>query len=134
MEPILEQFLSRLLPDTIREHFQPICLLDLPHGIELRLEEYPELLPDAMSGMDNIVLDGFCNPLELLHYSLQDKPLYLKIYRRRWKQSSSSKHYSNKYDLHPSGVKATHQFASFLKEEVGCTAEQYLGNFFDIKS
>ncbi|MDR2910559.1 MAG: hypothetical protein LBV47_04225 [Bacteroidales bacterium] len=73
------------------------------------------------------MLDGFCNPVELLHYSIQDKPLYFKIYRRRWKQSGTTRHYSNHYDLHPGGVKATHRFASFLKDEVGLTTESESG-------
>jgi hypothetical protein len=87
-----------------------------------------------MHEMGNIVLDGFCNPVELLHYSIQDKPLYLKIYRRRWKESGSTQHYSNRYDLHPEGVKATHCFASFLKEEVGLTPDEYLRDFLETKS
>ena len=81
------------------------------------------------------ILDGFCHPLELLHFSIKGKPLYLNLYRRRWKESSSNDHYSNHYDLHPKGVKATHEFASFLprtsyavqvKGEVGLTADQYV--------
>ena len=53
--------------------------------------------------------------LELLHFSVKGKSLYLKLYRRRWKGSCNNQHYSNRYDFHPEGVKATHEFASFLK-------------------
>jgi hypothetical protein len=84
--------------------------------------------------MENTVLDGFCNPVELLHYSIRDRPLYLKIYRRRRKESGSNKHYGNHYDLHPEGVKATHRFASFLKDEAGLAPDGYLRDFPDIKS
>jgi hypothetical protein len=38
----------------------------------------------------------------------------------------SNQHYSNRYDLHPEGVKATHEFASFLKGEIGCTPDEYV--------
>jgi hypothetical protein len=126
MENVVEKLLSKLLPEEICLHFQIVSLEEFPHGIELRLEEYPELVPASMDGMCNIVLDGFCNPIELLHYSLQDKPLYLKLYRRRWKESGSIKHYSNPYDLHPEGVKASYAFAAFLKDEVGLTPDEYL--------
>jgi len=68
--------------------------------------------------MPSVVLDGFCNPLELQTFPLNDKPVYFKIYRRRWKVSDDNKHHSNRYDLHPSGVKATFEFANFLKEEL----------------
>jgi hypothetical protein len=53
-------------------------------------------------------------PVEIYeHFSVKGKPLYLKICRRRWKESGESTHYSNSYELHPEGVKATHEFASF---------------------
>jgi hypothetical protein len=134
MNNVISQLVSMLLPEEISLHFQIVSIKEESHGIVLRLEELPELVPNSMFDLDDIVLDGFCNPVELLHYSIQDRPLYLKIYRRRWKQSGSEKHYSNRYDLHPEGVKATHRFASFLKDEVGLTPDEYLRDFLDIKS
>jgi hypothetical protein len=92
----------------------------------MRLNEYAEFLPAELYAEPSVVLDGFTHPLELLHFSIKGKPLYLKLYRRRWKASCTNKHYSNSYDLHPEGVKATHEFASFLKGEVRCTADQYV--------
>ena len=133
MNTVLLQLASMLLPEEIVSHFEIVSIKEESHGIVLRLEEYAELIPSEMSEMDSVVLDGFCNPLELLHYSIQDRPLYLKIYRRRWKQPRIGKHYSNSYDLHPEGVKATHRFASFLKDEVGLTPDEYLRDFLDIK-
>ena len=41
----------------------------------------------------------------------------MKFYRRRWKLSCSDQHYSNRYDFHMKEMKATHEFASFLKGE-----------------
>jgi hypothetical protein len=114
MENLLQNLVSSLLPSEIYQHFSLVSLSEKPHGIELRMEEYAELVPSELSGSLSVVLDGFCNPLELLHFSMKGKPLYLRLYRRRWKESGSSKHYSNCYDLHPEGVKATHEFASFL--------------------
>ena len=115
-----------MLPEEIYLHFEFVGITENPDGFEMRLEEYAELVPSAMSNISYVVLDGFCNPLQLLHFSVKGKPLYLKLYRRRWKSSCSNKHYSNRYDLHPEGVKATHEFAAFLKGEVGCTADEYV--------
>jgi len=115
-----------MLPENIYLHFEVVSLTEKSHGYEMRLEEYAELLPSELFSEPSVVLDGFCHPIELLHFSIKGKPLYLKIFRRRWKASCSNKHYSNRYDLHPEGVKATHEFASFLKGEVGCTADQYV--------
>ena len=126
MDKLLESLVKNLLPETIYQHFAVVSLIDKPHGIEMRLEEYEELLPEAMQETSSVVLDGFCNPLELLHFSIKGKPLYLRLYRRRWKAPGSKNHYSNHYDLHPEGVKTTHEFASFLKGEAGCTADEYV--------
>jgi hypothetical protein len=115
MKNLLEDLVTSLLPREIYEHFSYVSISEKPHGIEMRLDEYPKLVPSELSGKAGVVLDGFCNPLELLHFSVKGKLLYLKIYRRRWKESGSKTHYSNQYELHPEGVKATHEFAAFLK-------------------
>ncbi|MDR1115734.1 MAG: hypothetical protein LBL33_06260 [Tannerella sp.] len=40
------------------------------------------------------VLDGFCNPLNILTRSFSLKRIYLIIKRRRWKEAGSDNHYS----------------------------------------
>jgi hypothetical protein len=72
------------------------------------------------------MLNGFCDPVELLHFHIKGKPLYLQLYRRQWKESGSFGDYSNSYDLHPEGVKATREFAAFLKEAGGVTSREYV--------
>jgi hypothetical protein len=134
MKNMLQNLVSSLLPIEIYQHFGLASLSEHAYGVEMRLEEYAALIPPALGNSDKIVLDGFCNPLELLHFSMKGKPLYLKLYRRRWKTSGDNKHYSNSYDLHPEGVKATHEFASFLKGEVGCTPDEYVRLLLGIES
>ena len=123
---MLSTLIETMLPKEIYFHFEVVSLSEESHGYRMRLDEYAELLPAALHQESSVVLDGFCHPIELLHFSIKGKPLYLKLYRRRWKVSCSNTHYSNHYDLHPEGVKATHEFASFLKGEAGCTADQYV--------
>jgi hypothetical protein len=125
--------LENILPKDIYLHFEMKSLTEHSHGFEMKLEEYAELVPFDMSDIPSVVLDGFCNPLELLHFSIKDKPLYLKLYRRRWKSSGSNIHFSNHYDLHPVGAKITHEFASFLKGEAGLSADEYLRFCTNIK-
>jgi len=122
----MDTILRSLLPQEIYLHFALVSLEEKSHGYEMILEEFAELLPSELFNKSSIVLDGFCNPLELLHFSIKGKPLYLRLYRRRWKEPGSSRHYSNRYNFHPEGVKATHEFASFLKGEAGCTADEYV--------
>ena len=83
MEKIFSDLLSSLLPLEIYQHFAIVSIAEHPHGVEIRLEEYEELLPSPLINKDRVVLDGYCNPLELLHFSMKWKPLYLKLYRRK---------------------------------------------------
>jgi hypothetical protein len=122
----MDVLLQSMLPKEIYQHFELVSMKEELGRVEMVLEELPELLPAELAHASSIVLDGFCNPLELLHFSIKGKPLYLKLYRRRWKSSGSGHHYSNRYNFHPEGVKATHEFASFLKGEIGLTADEYV--------
>ena len=126
MDTLLESLVKNLLPEEIYQHFVVVSLTEKPHGIEMRLEERSDLVPPDIKDRPSVVLNGFCNPIELLHFSIKGKPLYLRLYRRRWKESGSKVDYSNHYYFHPEGVKATHEFASFLKGEAGCTAGEYV--------
>ena len=129
----MDNLLESMIPQDIYQHFKMLSLTEHPDRFEMRLEEDASLVPDDLSGIPDIVLDGFCNPLELLHFSIKGKPLYLKLYRRRWKASCSDIHYSNRYNFHPSGAKSTHEFASFLKGEVGLTEDQCVSFLLNTK-
>ncbi|MDP2424421.1 MAG: hypothetical protein Q8M23_08755 [Bacteroidales bacterium] len=63
-----------------------------------------------------VVLDGYCDPIEILSHGFSAGPVYLKIYRRRYKKSNDDKHYSNKYDLTLKGMKLVPELGIFLKE------------------
>lgn len=126
MDNIYETILSNLLPADILKNFIPVSMTEKQYGVELRMEERETNLPIELTGVEDVVKDGYCNAIELLHFHMKGKPLYLQLYRRRWKQSGSSCHYSNSYHLHPEGVKATHEFAAFLKESGGITTDEYI--------
>ena len=91
MDTVLSTLVKAMLPEDIYHHFELVSLTEASHGYEMRLEEYRELLPSALYTEPSVVLDGFCHPIELLHFSINGKPLYLKIYRRRWKASCSNR-------------------------------------------
>lgn len=116
MKDLADKLLSVCFPDDILTYFELSAIEEHKNRIEIRFDEKKEMIPQCLRRIPNVVLDGFCNPIELLSFPIKDKPTYLKIYRRRWKQFDINKHYSNTYQLHPSGIKTTHHFASFLKE------------------
>jgi hypothetical protein len=121
---LLTNVLSVLIPESLSS-FTLVSVKECADYIELRMEDSADTLPKELQDSQTVVLDGFCNPVELQSFPLKGKPVYFRLYRRRWKESGSNKHYSRNYDLHPEGVKATHEFASFLKDEVGQTLGEY---------
>jgi len=55
--------------------FSLVSVSESPSCIVLRLDESSNNIPLALKDMPNIVLDGFCNPLELQAFPLNDKPV-----------------------------------------------------------
>jgi hypothetical protein len=121
----VKNLLRVFFPEEITLHFEIKEIVDKKGYIQILFEELPELVPPTMKSSKEIVLDGFCNPIELQSFPLKGKPVYLKLYRRRWKHKGENKYYSNTYNFNPQGVKATKEFASFLKEAFGQTPDQY---------
>lgn len=128
---VIQSLLSVLFSEEIASNFVIKRVKEYREHIEIKLEELRELVPLDLSKVKEVELDGFCNPLELQSFPMKGKAVYLKIYRRRWKAKGSKRHYSNTYDLHQKGVKATKEFSSFLKDAFGYTPSQYNN---DIKS
>ena len=121
---LLCEVLSVLIPESLSA-FHLVSVKEYSGHIELRLEAWADVIPEELHQIPDVVLDGFSNPIELQSFPMKGKPVYFKIYRRRWKESGSNRHYSHRYDLHPEGVKAMQEFASFLKDEVRQTLGEY---------
>ena len=124
-QAIIKDLLSVFFPEELTLHFEIKKVEEKKEYIRIRFEELQELVPTAMTESKEIVLDGFCNPLELQSFPLKGKPVYLYLYRRRWKYKGEKKHFSNTYEFNPDGVKATKEFANFLKAAFGQTPDQY---------
>ena len=80
--------------------------------IEMREKE--GFIPNELSDFEDIVLDGFCNPIEALSHSFVCKPVYLRLHRRRYKRSNQDTHFSNEYDVTLKGLKLVPEMGFFL--------------------
>ena len=111
--------ISRMLvPDYILENFEIYGAEESPSHWMIELREKEGLIPSELKdSKDNVVFDGYTNPIETLSHSFVCKPIYLKVYRRRYKESGSNKHYSNTYDLTLKGVKMIPELGFFLKDD-----------------
>ena len=123
-ESILNSILSVIVPPSLSS-FSLAEVKEYRNRIEFRMEEEETNIPKCLQWKSNVVLDGFCNSIELQGFPLKEKPVFCKVYRRRWKLSGDNQHFSNEYELHQEGVKATQEFATFLKEEVGLSLREY---------
>jgi hypothetical protein len=117
--------LRLIVPEEILKSFDLVEIKESATFTELYLEEKKELIPILLEG-EEVILDGFCNPLSLLSFPLKAVPTYLVIKRRRWKKKSGGSHYSNDYYFNHPNIKATKEFAAFLKEVHGHTPDEYL--------
>jgi hypothetical protein len=114
-EAILLTMTKMFVPETILENFEIYDVQKRNENWIIELREKEEKIP--MDLTTNVVLDGFCNPIEVMSFGFSLGPVYLKIYRRRWKSSNENKHYSNDYDLTLKGFKMVPELGIFLKEE-----------------
>ncbi len=108
-----------MLPTIIREKFKIVRIQEKESEWIIYLEEHPENVPKNAKRRDcgeGIVLNGFQKQIEIIDHLLAGKPTYLRIRRRRWKIAGTKESYENDYNLHPKGLKCTHEFGDFLKE------------------
>jgi len=122
-DTILESVKGILLPKEIADKFDISYIKEHKEYITIELKEKDELIPQVKD--KELVLDGYLNPIELQTFPLKGKSVYVRIYRKRWKEKGGGESYSNQYEFNPEGVKATKEFASFLKGAFGQTPDQY---------
>lgn len=110
--------ISRMLvPEYILENFEIYGAEESPSHWMIELREKEGLIPSELKDCKDVVFDGYENPIETLSHSFVCKPIYLRVYRRRYKRSGSNKHYSNIYDLTLKGVKMVPELGFFLKDD-----------------
>jgi|SRR6267154_5023505 len=110
-----EQVLRMFIPVEYLKDFEPNSIEEKADEWVIELIEKPDRVPAALHGKE-VVLDGYCNEVDVLTHAFSLKKIYLRLVRRRWKEKGGGKHYSNEYDLHIPGMKTTREFRDFLKE------------------
>lgn len=114
-EELLYTMAEILIPVEYLKDFEISNVKNSPDEWLIELQERKERIPKELQGKE-AVLDGFCNPLDVMTHAFSLKRIYLRLYRRRWKEKGQDKHYSNQYDLHIPGMKTTKALGDFLKE------------------
>mgnify|MGYP000865100203 CR=1 FL=1 len=113
---LLHELSMVYFPVDLVEHFEIVDINNYQDYVEIRFNELSGLIPTQLTGETGIIKDGFLNPIELQTFPAKGKPVYLKVYRRRWKKRGKLETYWNNYELNPVGIKATKRFANFVKK------------------
>ena len=113
----LSSLISRMIvPACILEHFKITDAIELEEKWLVELREKENLIPLELVEFPDVVLNGYCNSIEVLSHCFVLKPVYLKIYRRRWKRKGSLVSYDNTYNLHMDGLKIVSEMGLFFKK------------------
>jgi hypothetical protein len=116
IESLFSKVSTMLVPAHILVHFDIWGAQELKTRWVIEMREKEGFIPNDLSGCEDVVLDGYCNPLEAISHSFVCKPVYLRLYRRRYKRSGSDIHFSNEYDVTLKGVRMVPEMGFFLKE------------------
>ena len=117
VEQLFSTAMSMLVPAHILEYFEMWDAQESKDRWVIVMHEKEGLIPNELSGYEDVVFDGYCNPIETLSHSFVCKPIYLRLFRRRYKRSNRDKHFSNEYDVSLKGVRLVPEMGFFLKEE-----------------
>ena len=116
-ESLLFTVSRMLVPEDILQDFDIYGAKESAAHWMIELREKENRIPTDLKESEDVVFDGYCHPIETLSHSFVCKPIYLRIYRRRYKRSNSDRHYSNDYDFTLKGLKMVPELGIFLKEE-----------------
>jgi len=117
VEKMYETVSRMLVPEYILKDFEIYDAKESKNRWVIEMYEKADRIPSALQSYSDVVLDGYCEAIEMLSHSFVCKPIYLRLYRRKYKRSNQNEHLSNTYDLTLKGLRMVPELGIFLKEE-----------------
>jgi hypothetical protein len=119
--PLVEEMYSKiasiLVPANILQDFDIYDARENKACWVIEMREKADRIPLELRTFGDVVLDGYCDSVDMLSHSFSCKPIYLRLFRRRWKRSNRDEYFSNSYDFRLKGLKLVPELGIFLKEE-----------------
>ena len=107
-----------LVPEHILLYFEILGAKEQENRWVIDMREKEGFIPTELLEYEDVLFDGYCNPIKALSHSFVCKPVYLRLYRRRYKRSNSDKHFSNDYDVTLKGVSIVPEMVFLLKKRI----------------
>jgi hypothetical protein len=117
VESLFSTVSTMLVPAHILQYFEIWDAHEYQDRWVIEMREKEGFIPKELSECKDVIFNGYCNPIETLSHSYVCKPIYLRLYRRRYRSSSNDQHFSNEYDVTLKGVRMVPELGIFLKEE-----------------
>jgi hypothetical protein len=117
VEKLYDTVSRTLVPAHILKDFDIYDAQESKRRWVIEMREKETRVPEVLLSYSDAVLDGYCDPIEMLSHSFVCKPIYLRLYRRKYKRSNENTHFSNTYDLTLKGLRMVPELGIFLKEE-----------------
>jgi len=78
---ILFELSRMMVPRDFLEYFEIFDVKELKREWQITLHEKEHLIPAILKDKPDTVLDGFCNPIQILSHCFTLKPVYLVMKR-----------------------------------------------------
>jgi hypothetical protein len=121
---ISESLLKLILPKELFDYFEILSVEENGKDIVIELEEINS--PPNEFSSERLTSKGFYPCIEVNDFPLRNRPLVLRIKRRRWLNESTGKTVSRDWKLVAEGTRYTQGFASFLKGFIGYIPDKYI--------
>jgi hypothetical protein len=81
----LETISRMLVPESILADFDIYGAKETSTLWTIEMRKKEGWVPKELQNCPDVVFDDYCNPIDTLSHSFVCKPIYLRIYRRRYK-------------------------------------------------
>ncbi len=110
------EWLEMVIPKEHLEKFEVEEIIKTREEVLVKLKEDKGQKPIVRNN-GRLVLNGYDKSVEILTGSLNGRAVLVRYTCRKWLDPETKITYRNQYGFHPKGIKTSHEFADFLKEE-----------------
>jgi len=109
-----DTILKYFLPSEFIEYFDLVDIQKTNKQLVIHLDEKNNPPPEHSD--KDLESKGFTVPVYLNDFPIRDQQVLLHVRRRKWRDKSTGKTYTRRWDIKHEGTSYTNEFAAFLKK------------------